>query len=249
MSMIKPSVQMNVKKKNVHVIIVIMILISIVAFIVFFKTDLFTVKYFEVYGNHKLQKSDIIEESGITIKNHILKEKIENVRKNLLSNPYIKDVVVKRKMPNKIIIQIDERIEEAAISFMDMYLIIDNEGTVLRSSLDSEMFKIISGIEFQQFIEGEKLNTKNEDEFNKALKIIKGMNSIGISIKEVNVSEKNNIMIKLTDDLICKIGSAENLDYRLIFTKNMLKDLEQREITRGIIDMSHNGYPTYRPIE
>ncbi|MBF8982239.1 FtsQ-type POTRA domain-containing protein [Lutibacter sp. B2] len=249
MSIIKQSVQMNVKKKNVHVIIAIMILTSIVAFIVFFKTDIFTVKFVEVYGNHKLKKSDIIEESGITIKNHILKEKIENIKKNLRSNPYIKDVVVKRKMPNKIIIQIDERIEEAAISFIDTYLIIDNEGTVLRSSLDSEMFKIISGVEFQQCIEGEKLNTKNGEEFNKALEIIKGMNSIGISIKEVNVSEKNNIIIKLTDDLICKIGPSENLDYRLIFVKNMLKDLEQREITRGIIDMSHNGYPTYRPIE
>ncbi|QEK11955.1 FtsQ-type POTRA domain-containing protein [Crassaminicella thermophila] len=244
----------NVKRKKNAMIFMVMLLLCIVSFIIIFKTDLFTVKYVEVGGNHIVTKDEIINISGIIFGNHIFKENINSIKSNLYRNPYIKTVQVKRKLPNKIIISVVEREEAAAIPFMNEFLIIDEDGMVLRSSrsntsLDNENLKIIKGFEFSNFMEGAILEVKDKSKLKKALEVARKINENQIVITELDVSDKKDVVVKLTNELICRIGEGNNLNYSLKVLKKILEDLKQKNIIRGVIDMSHEGYPSYRPVE
>ncbi|WP_053956894.1 cell division protein FtsQ/DivIB [Inediibacterium massiliense] len=239
----------KVHRSNKKLFSLILLLIGIVAFIVIFKTDVFTIKNVEVIGNKQISENAIISKSAITIGNHILKEKLENAKINLYKDPYIKTVEIERKFPNKIVIHITERKEEALIQFMNEYLIIDEDGMVLRSSSQMENLKVIKGLAFSNFMAGSILKVKDKSQFKQALEIVRGLNRHKVMIQELDISNKKDIKIKITNDLICKIGKGNDLDYRLEALNEILKDLSKRQITRGVVDISHEGYPTYRPVE
>ncbi|QXM05821.1 cell division protein FtsQ/DivIB [Crassaminicella indica] len=243
------SIDKKVKARKKGIIFLIMILVSVVSFIIIFKTDIFKIKKIEVYGNTTISKEEIVAESGIILGNHILKESIKDIESNLYNNPYVKTADVKRKLPDRMVIQIVEREEEAAIPFMNEFLIIDEDGMVLRSSTSNGNLKIIKGLEFTNFIEGAILTVKDKSQLSKALEIVRGINKNQILIKELDVTNKKDIIIKFTDNLSCKIGEGNNLDYRLKVLKKILEDLNQKKIIRGVIDISHEGYPSYRPVE
>lgn len=239
----------NIKRKRIIFIFLIMLLVCIIAFIIIFKTDIFTVKYVEFLGNENISEEEIFMDSGIVLGNHIFKEKTNNIQSNLYRNPYIKTAIIKRKLPNKLIIQITERVDKAAIPFMNEFLIIDEDGMVLRSSSSNERLKIIDGLEFSNFMEGTILKARDNDQLNKALEITKEIDLDEMIIKELDITNKENIIIKLNDDLICKIGEGKNMRYRLQLLKKILEDLKDKDINRGVIDISHEGYPSYRPVE
>ncbi|WP_129596432.1 cell division protein FtsQ/DivIB [Anaerophilus nitritogenes] len=239
----------KVHQSNKKLFSLILLLMGIVAFIVIFKTDVFTIKDVEVIGNKQISENAIISKSAITIGNHMLKEKLENVKINLYKDPYIKTVQIERKFPNKILIHITERKEEAVIPFMNEYLIIDEDGMVLRSSSQMENLKVIKGLTFSNFMAGSILKVKDKNQFKESLEIVRGLNRYNVTIQELDISNKKDIKIKITNDLICKIGKGDDLDYRLQALNEILKDLNKRQITRGVVDISHEGYPTYRPVE
>jgi cell division protein FtsQ len=249
MSRYYESIDKKVKRRKKGIIFLIMILVCAVSFIIIFKTDIFKIKKVKVYGNTTLSKEEILGDSGIILGNHMFKEKLKDLETNVSKNPYVKTVKVERKLPDQMIIQIVEREEEAAIPFMNEFLIIDEDGMVLRSSTNNGNLKVIKGLEFTNFIEGTILVVKNKEQLGKALEIVRGINKYEMFIQELDVVNKKDIVIKFTDDLICKVGEGNNLDYRLRVLKKILKDLKQKKITRGVIDMSYEGDPSYRPVE
>ncbi|WZL74741.1 FtsQ-type POTRA domain-containing protein [Clostridiaceae bacterium 35-E11] len=249
MNIIEDNIDKKVKKRKRAIVFLVMILICTISFIVIFKTDLFIVNQVVVIGNHLISKDEITKDSGIILGNHIFKEKISVIQSNLLKNPYIQTANVERKLPDKIVVHVVERKEEAAIPFMDEFLIIDKNGMVLKSVSTSGNLKVIRGLEFSNFMAGEILKVKDEKQLHRALKIVNGIYENQMTIVELDVTNKNDIIIRLTNVLICKIGNGKNLNYRLQVLQHILHDLSSKDISRGVIDISHEGYPSYRPVE
>lgn len=247
--MANQSIDKKIRKSKMAIVFLIMILISVISFIIIFKTDLLTVKKVEVDGNHAVTKEEIVNKCGIIFGNNIFKENIGDIQSNLYTNPYIKEVKIERKLPNTMLIHVIERESVAAIPFMNDFLIIDQEGMVLKSSSNNENLRIIRGLKFSDFMEGSILNVKNKKQFDQSLKIVNGIDLNNISIKELDVANEDKIFIYITTDLICKIGEGDDLNYRLKMLGEILEDLKQKNKTKGIIDMSHSGYPNYRATE
>lgn len=239
----------KVKRKKKKFVLFVMLLCCVISFIIIFKTDFFCIKSIEVSGNVLLSQEDIIHVSGITLGNQIYKEKIKDVEIGLTQHPYIKSVEVKRKLPDKILIKIEERTEAAAIPFMGAYVFIDENGMILKSEADSGGLKIIQGLEFDHFMEGELLEVKEPKKLRKALEIIKYIDGFEIPIKNIDVSQSKNYVIRLTDTLICRVGEGNNIDYKLRVLDKILLDLKSKDITRGVIDIGYDGNPTYRPVD
>lgn len=243
------SIDRKVKKKRKTLYFLIMIFLCAIAFILIFRTDLFTVQEVRVSGNEYLKDEKVIYESGITLGNNIFKERFSNIKENLQSQPYIKHVKMKRVIPNKISIEITERRPVAYIPYMGNFIIIDEEGVVLESTLDHGELVLIKGIDLTSFNEGEALNMVDEHQLNKAMEILREVNHNELSITEIDVTAIEDIRIRLTKFLSCKLGKGQNLSYKFMLLQSILQDLNNKEITRGIIDISHDGYPSYRPIE
>ncbi|MBB6217003.1 cell division protein FtsQ [Anaerosolibacter carboniphilus] len=245
----RSKIDSRAKKNKLRIILLIMVLLCAVTFIIIFKTDLLSVQGIEIYGNENLTKEEIMPSVESTMGFNIFKVKLDSIASSVLANPYIKTVSVKRKLPNKLIVRISERKEAAVVPFMGTFLIIDEEGVVLKSALQTPGLKSINGLEFSNFMEGSVLHVSDQEQLEKALSLAKAMKYIDEDIKEINVTNKKNMVIRFSKGLSCKIGEGENLDYKLQLLKGILADLDSKGITRGVIDISHEGNPSYSPVE
>ncbi|MEW9122307.1 MAG: FtsQ-type POTRA domain-containing protein [Thermotaleaceae bacterium] len=245
----KTAFNRKLHRRRKQIMVFILLLCCIISFIIIFKTDIFSIEKVTVNGNTVLTEEEVVHMSGINIGNQIFKEKTSEIRGVLLQNPYIKEAHIKRRLPNRIIINIAERQEVALVPFMDVFLVIDEEGMVLKSEKESQHLKSIVGLQFDHFMEGEILDVEESETLKKALEIIKGIDKRGISISGLDVTNRNNMVIRLTENMICRIGDGTNMDYRLKLLDKILIDLASRDITRGVIDINYEGNPTYRPVD
>lgn len=242
-------VDRRVKKNRIKTILLILLLLCTVTSIIILKTDIFHIKTLEIYGNEKLSKEEVLTYAENAIGYNIFKIKVKKVRENLLRNPYIKTAEIQRKLPDQLVIEIIERKEAAVVPFMGNYLIIDDEGIVLKGDTQASGLKVIKGLEFSNFMEGSMLQVADREQLNKALLVVKAMERVQTDVKEIHVTNKKNIIVRLNDNLYCKLGEGNNLNYKLQLLINILSDLQSKDITRGVIDISHEGYPSYRPVE
>ncbi len=249
MAISKHSIDGKIKKKKKNGIYILLLLLCSFSFIVIFKTDIFTVKHVNIYGIKALSREEILQCSTIGFGNNIFREKLKDIESNLLQHPYIKNVKAKRNFPDTITIQILERTETAAIPFMGKYLIIDDQGIVLKTDSSSKNLKVVCGLKFRNFMEGKVLNIKDKIQFDRTINIIKEINKHQIPVTKVDVVDRDRIVIQFSDFLKAELGECEHLDYKFMLLKKILENLVQQDITRGVIDISHEGYPSYRPIE
>ena len=83
-------------------------------------------------GNKKLSYDKIIKASMCNIGENIFKINMKKGEESLKRLPYIKECKIKRKLPNEIIIEIEERKEVAIISYIGSFVYIDKEGYILK---------------------------------------------------------------------------------------------------------------------
>ncbi|MBS3995391.1 MAG: FtsQ-type POTRA domain-containing protein [Alkaliphilus sp.] len=245
----KTEFEKRIERKKKTTIFMVLIFILVIAAIITFNTDIFSVNRIEVSGHKILTKDSIVYTSGITLGNNIFRERIRTIEENLIQHPYIKKANAKRILPNKIKIDIEERKRYAAIPFVENYIIIDNEGYVLETLQDHENLVLVKGLDFDNFNEGDVLSVKDKQQMGILVEIISAIEIQGLSVMEIDLTNTDDIRINISNQLTSIIGNADNLSYKFMVMSSILEDLAMKGISRGVIDISHEGYPSYRPVE
>lgn len=210
------------------------------------QSDLMNLKNIVLEGNSYVNKDEISNISGLVINRNIFKYNLKEIKQNIISHPYIKEAEVYRKLPDTIMIQIEEREEYAIILYMGSYIYVDGEGIVLKAA-DSYMANdniLVTGIDFKSFKVGEKVEAINNDNLNLVMDLLKvaNMTTIYDMISEINVSEENNIRIITFDGSEVLLGEAKNPTYLMVALDEVLISLYTKDIKNVIIDMRYEGY-------
>ncbi|RKD27673.1 cell division protein FtsQ [Caminicella sporogenes DSM 14501] len=245
----KNQITKKVKYGKLKIYIIISILILALMFILVFKTNFFSIDEIIVKNNNEVSRDVIIAYSGIQLHNNIFKIKLSEITKKIEKNPYIKTAKVSRKLPNKIVIEVIERKRLAAIFYMGIYFIIDDEGYVLETKNKVKDVVVIEGFEINRFSEGEKIDLSGNEDLRKVLTLCSLIQKSNIDIKPKIYYNNGNINITIEDKLKVKFGNGENIDYKFKAFLSILKYLKSKDIYTGVIDISTNGYPVYRPFD
>ncbi|HZJ76479.1 MAG TPA: FtsQ-type POTRA domain-containing protein [Oscillospiraceae bacterium] len=214
------------------------------------QSDLMNLKNIALEGNLYTDKNEIIDISGLVVNRNIFKYNLKEIKKNIKSHSYVKDAEIHRKLPDTIVMRIEERKEYAIILYMGSYIYIDDENTVLRVS-DSYMADdniLITGIDFKNFKIGEKIEAINNDDLSLVMDLLKVANTTMIydMISEINISEKNNVRIITLDGSEVLLGDAGNPAYLMVALDEMFVNLYTKNIKNVIIDMRYEGYISVR---
>ena len=235
------------KKKRKNKLTAFAILLISILITLCFKHPFFNVKIVEVKNNKNIKKELIIKSSQISNENNIFYLNLNNVKKNIMSNPYILDAQIKRKLPNKIVINIKERKASYYIEKNKKFYVIDNNGYVLEEKDNIKNMKLvkIDGINKKDYKIGEPLfeedNIRINFMKNLASLIDKKDNNYEIAI--INIKNMNNIQLKYRNIQII-IGDDEELDKKLNTAFNILLQKEEiRGAKEGYIDVSFKGNP------
>ncbi|MDP2922058.1 MAG: cell division protein FtsQ/DivIB [Candidatus Omnitrophota bacterium] len=222
-------------------IIVALIGAGVVGFqYMFADSDLFNVKGLDVRfydeqnvlrraGFSGIDDKSVLGENIFLVDLNDFKEKIES------SHPEFKDVMVRRALPNRLIVQVKKRLPAAQI-YGDRLYFIDIDGIFLPDvkSADSGRVPLISGIRASPYRAG----SIQKDKIRKALSLIKALSeNIRLSrfkIKTIDIADSRNVSFFLdaadAEKMEIKIGEGEfakRLDVLATVLEQLARDVER----------------------
>lgn len=237
----------KIKKKKSRLIFIIILLLTSVFLILYTKTSFFHISSIEVNGNSKITDEKLILASGIMIDENIFKINLKMAKENIMLHPYAKNVKLRRRLPNKIVINIDERKEVAIFTYIGSYVYIDEEGIILNilSEKNDETIMEINGIEIIKPEIGNKIDFNNEETYEKMLEFIDDSINLGLSVSfdTVSIDENGKLTIYLDNGAEVAFGTLDDVKYKLKFLMSILEELKSKNQSyKGIhLDKGNNA--------
>lgn len=236
----------NIPKIMLRCFILLILLIAIIGIgygIYFsFTSSKFNISKIEVKGTSKYTPEEIIDKAKIEIGKNINKVSKARINENLKEMIYIDSINIDRKYPDKIIINIKERVAKYAAynKEKNIYIKLTNDGTLLeevKAENIGENETIIFGINFLDEIKiGEKLERTELNKLTDLDKIYKEYVKSGITNKITSVKFENGVYLLTLDyktDIMIDVN--DKLEYKMSFLKEIIKETG---ILPGIIDMT-----------
>lgn len=229
----------------------VVLLFIICIFMAFFlSSSFFQIKFIAVNGNNNVTREEIIKLSSIYYGENIFRINKRNSMKSIFQNPYVKMIKINRVMPNRVVIEIIEREIMAYVPYVGSYLNIDEEGMILEINPAITLIDlpVVKGLKFETFKVGEVLDIENEEQFSTTILLIKEIKNAGMLnlISEIDVTDLSNIRLKIKEGIKANLGGADNIYYKISFSKSIIEDVRRQNL-KGTIEMSHNGNPVFKP--
>ncbi len=233
------------KKKNYLLRIFFVICFCIAAYF-FLTSSLFDVQKIVVENNVYYTPEQIISIAGAKTGGNTFSESTGDMEKKLLLDPYIKSVAVSRNLPSGIKITVVERREAAYLAYRTDFIIIDNDGIVLRKASVEPKITMLSGLTIKLIDPGKPLAVEENAILTAILSMLKKMDEQELFFKKIIIS---NVVIKayIYDNLICE-ATPENLSNSMPQLKEVIYDLFKKGIKRGVIKMGSDGYFAFSPL-
>ena len=228
-----------------RIFIILGVIIAVTAFSL---SSFFTVDTIDVQGNKYFTDEEISNMAhASTGQNIIYKLNKGNMLNYLEKNPYIEEARVYRKLPSTIVINVKERIQIAALTYGDQFLIIDNKGTLLRITKTKPKLTIVTGFKVKNVKLGEPVEVNSPDLFKELLSLLKSMEAGDVYFTKINITELF-ITANVYDSLVVKSkykDLKDNIDKGRLH--KVLDELFKRNIKRGTITISSDGYASFTP--
>lgn len=212
------------------------------------KAPLFQVDKYIIEGNHYYTDDEIkvmgnCKEGG----NIFIGTSCKDIKKRLGRDAYMEDVKVKRILPDTIKIELNERVQAAAVVYGSKFVIIDRDGTVLRKTGVEPELPVIKGLTITRLSVGETLQAEEKVLLKQALEIIDVMTQSEMYFKAITLSD-GEIEAYVLDNLVCT-GTPGNI-IKAMQSNNLqlvVEELFNQKIERGTIKISGDKYISFSP--
>lgn len=224
-------------------------LLATVGGVLLFLTPWFNVAQIDVIGNSQVQTDSIIAQSGVYYGANIFKLSTSYACEKISQMPYIKSVQVKRKLPNKIEINVQESHVAACVANNGGYVTIDEDGKCLEIiSQPPENCMQILGFELKEFKPGQKIKVDVDEKFDIIILCISEFekNEILSSVTSLDITNTVDVKFTYKNRLTVFCGDLNNINRKLL-TFNEIAFNQLSPNARGEIDLRIDGKFYYRP--
>lgn len=209
-------------------LILFLILIGIILAILF-STSLFNIETINVSGNAIVSSEKIISLSGIQKHSNLFRINKSGAITNLKTNAYVEEVIISRKLPNQINIEIEERVPKYMLQFADSYVYVNNQGYMLEISNEKLNIPILIGIstDLSNIKAGNRMNLSDLKKMDMVINIVDTAttNGIGHLITKIDISDnKNYTLILETEGKTVYLGDCSELNTRILYLKKILEE-------------------------
>lgn len=230
-------------KRKIIWISIFFFLISYSIFLTLFVFPFFTIKEIEVLGQKNIKKAEIILGSESLGKNILSasKKKIEETLKRKIGE--IEKVKISKRLPNLLLIEVQEREIQAQFCNAECYLV-DQNGILFKKTEKREGLLVFKG-NFnknlnERLVEPEKIKS--------ILKIVSILSSLDLKVKEVNFLNFAEIDLKIDQDFSIFFDLEKDVEWQI----QKLKVLFEKEITKEkrkdleYIDLRFKNFVNYK---
>lgn len=235
-------------KKLIGRSVLLFIIFIIVFFILNFKTNFFCIKNKKVFGTKILDENQIVLASGLKADDNIFVTSKKELEMNIEKHPYVKKAIVKKRLPNKVIINVEEREEFVEIRQSDFYVYIDEEGSVLKvvsERLDKSL-PILVGLNVKKSLAGESIEFEENLEIQSIIELLTELkkNSLASNIKVIEIAKDFSIKLKL-ENITVAFGDFKDIKYKVSFLNEILQSLSEKGLEKGTIYFDKGKNPVF----
>lgn len=167
--------------------------------------------------------------------------------KRLKTHPYVLNADLKKQWPQKLKIEITYRQDRFAIPNAGFYIILDDELHVLRVDKMVYDASIIEGLTFKEFKIGEKITVDQSRVLGRIVSLKQLMEKSHIEFLSKLTYTEGNLIGYTKSGLKVSFGDLTNLETRFNNAVEIYDNLQSKGIKTGLIDVSSDGLPIYKP--
>lgn len=220
-------------------------------FVFLCKSELFNICTIQTTGNAQINQETLKALSNINLGDNIFLSNTRKAEKEIVKNPYIKEVNITRNLPDKIKIEVVEKQKYYMIELGETIAYIDKNGYVLEISniKPSSLIKLEGYSTSKEKIEvGKSLNEEDIERLEDVQKILKSGEKIELQSKigGINIQDKNEYILKLSDNKkIVYIGDTSNLANKMLYLKAILEKTNDQEGKIFVNGNLNKGFDPY----
>lgn len=249
--MTKKQAQMERKKKKIKRIVkLITLLLIVIGGIIFaLVSPVFNITEINVINCEQISQDTIVSLSQLQIGQNIFRYNSSKVGKEIKTNPYIEDVTIKRKFPNKVEIAVVERQRNYNIQALNGYAYINNQGYILETSEQKLELPLIQGLltEVEQIVEGNRLKIEDLSKLEVVIQIMNICKNYELDskISTINIIDKTNYIIYMEEEKKeIHLGDESNLSNKMLYIPVLLSENQGKE---GIIYLNGDINDDFKP--
>ncbi len=187
-------------------------------------SDYLSVKEIKVTGTSRLSEKEVVESLGIPPGANLLSLDLDELERRLVTNPWVREAIVKRKWPGILSVHLKEHRPVAVAKLDDSYLV-DSEGTLFTKVGEGEKWRlpVITGLPSSTKVEG-----RLPDDAMKVVRLLKlsskRPSTLGTgNIREIKVVDGKGFLVYIDsmelrfgpDDIEHQFSRAEKVLYHI----------------------------------
>ncbi len=229
------------KFKTVKFLLFFIVFFGVVASILF--SPIFDIKEVNINDLKRFTNDDVCNISGIRPGMNMFSFSVVKAKKLLENDIYVNSVEITRKFPDKVNIVVNERRVRGYVPYMGSYLYIDEQGRVLEiNPAATEPLPVVTGLDFNSFTLGDKINCNNPEAFDIIVTIAQIMTKYEMldTVVRIDVSDTSKITAYVRKIEI-NLGDASNCDEKIRTMSEVIKQIPEND--RGTLDLSDLSKP------
>ena len=228
------------KSPSKKLLFLVVLVVSVFAVLL---SPVFNIKQINVTEMKKYSKEEICSMIGVGVGENLFAYNSHNAKKILSADTYVEDVKITKSFPNTINIEINERKVRGYVPYMDSYLYIDEYGRVLEiKGSFTEPLPVVTGLNFNSFQLGEKIEADNKDAFDVVVVIAQVMTKYAMldTVVKLDVSDTQRITA-FVNKIEINLGDISNCDEKIRTMAEVVKQIPEKD--RGTLDLSDLSKP------
>lgn len=252
--MTKKQAKIERKKKKIKRIIkwTTLFLLIIGGIVFALVSPIFNINEIQVNNNNQIATETIVSLSQLQIGQNVFRFNKDKIEKEIKTNPYIESVNIKRKLPNKIEITIEERNKNYNVEFLNGYAYINNQGYILEISEQKLDLPVIQGVstEAEQIVAGNRLNAEDLEKLETVIQIMNICKSYELEqkVSTIDITNKSDYVIYMEEEKkTIHLGDESNLSNKMLYVPTILKENQEKEGTIYVNgDINNDFKPRFR---
>ena len=217
------------RRRNLSLYYLMLITICVIIFLILSRTILFNIDEYLVSGNNIYTTERILEAGNLRNGRNMYGINIEKTEKRIKENLiYVEDVSLRRKLPNKFIVEVTEATAYACVEYEgSRYAIITKGGRYLETEqLGARAGLIqIKGMQLINVALGEEFESADETKRTIILELLDSISEIcDGSITEIDITDRTNITMVYDDRIDVDFGSSLDYDYKLRYITAIIEE-------------------------
>ncbi len=200
-------------------------------------SDFLKIKSIRITGCNRTNKNSLLKQTGIKTGDNILTLDLRKKSRNLETDPWIYNAVVKRKLPDTIEIEIEER-EPLAVIELDSFYLVDRNGDIFKKTWDQEQnLPLLTGLVREDII-------KNSNE---SSKVIDAAVTLIDSLLKTKMLRGSDTTIKMNKDFgLSFVNSRDPItvsmgfntyDKKLVLLDRIMNDLAEKGLSAKAVNL------------